>query len=569
MIAGCDGFHGVCRAAIPAGALRDVRARVPVRLARHPRRGRAVERRARLRPPRARLRAAHRCARRRSAALYLQCRPDEDIAEWPDDRIWEELQRRTGSTAGRCNEGPILEKGVTGHAQLRREPMRHGRLFLAGDAAHIVPPTGAKGLNLAIADVRILAEALDRTGTPGGDERCSTRYSDDVPAPRLARRALLVVDDVDAAPRRPATTLRPAAPALAAPLRRRPRAPRRRRSPRTTSAWRGSDGVVFDALFVPDRVLAELSDRAWLQAMLDSEAALAVAEAAVGTDPVRRRPRRSRRAAAPSSTTPRAIAPRRRRVGQPGDPLVRALRERVGGEPAALRASGGDEPGRRRHGRDAGRPARARARARGPRRGRGGAARPGPRAPGHADGRPHAAAAGAADDLRAQGRGLARRGRRGAAAGSPRPRLPRRAARRGRRHAGVAGRATARRCVAALARELGLAEPALPWHTARDARRASWRAALGAAAARWARSRSTSSLLAQTEVGEVASRRARAGAAPRRMPHKRNPVAVARRWPRAPGARRCAPRCSRRMAQEHERAAGAWHAEWEALPVRC
>ena len=79
---------------------------------------------------------------------------------WPDDRIWEELQLRTALDGWTLAEGPILEKGVTGMRSFVAEPMQYGRLFLAGDAAHIVPPTGAKGLNLAISDVRILAEAL-------------------------------------------------------------------------------------------------------------------------------------------------------------------------------------------------------------------------------------------------------------------------------------------------------------------------------------------------------------------------------------------------------------------------
>jgi p-hydroxybenzoate 3-monooxygenase len=92
--------------------------------------------------------------------LYVQCRPDEDLAEWPDERIWEELQLRLGLEGWTLAEGPVLEKGVTGMRSFVVEPMAYGRLYLAGDAAHIVPPTGAKGLNLAIADVRVLAEAL-------------------------------------------------------------------------------------------------------------------------------------------------------------------------------------------------------------------------------------------------------------------------------------------------------------------------------------------------------------------------------------------------------------------------
>ena len=93
----------------------------------------------------------------------------------------------------------MLEKGVTGMRSFVAEPMRYGRLFLAGDAAHIVPPTGAKGLNLAIADVRVLAEALGAWYADGDARRCSTPTRT-LPAPRLARRAFLVVDDVDAAP---------------------------------------------------------------------------------------------------------------------------------------------------------------------------------------------------------------------------------------------------------------------------------------------------------------------------------------------------------------------------------
>jgi len=109
--------------------------------------------------------------------LYLQCRPDEDLRQWPDSRIWEELQTRFETTDGfRLNEGPILQKGVTAMRSYVVEPMQYGRLFLAGDAAHIVPPTGAKGLNLAAADVRVLARALAlyyRTGSRDLFERYS------------------------------------------------------------------------------------------------------------------------------------------------------------------------------------------------------------------------------------------------------------------------------------------------------------------------------------------------------------------------------------------------------------
>jgi p-hydroxybenzoate 3-monooxygenase len=159
VIAGCDGFHGVCRPSIPDGVLSSYTRDYPFGwlgiLAEvapsndelvycHTERGFAL---LSLRSP-------------QLSRLYLQCAPDEDLAEWPDDRIWAELQARLGIEGWTLAEGPILEKGVTGMRSVVVEPMQHGRLYLAGDAAHIVPPTGAKGLNLAIADVRLLAEAL-------------------------------------------------------------------------------------------------------------------------------------------------------------------------------------------------------------------------------------------------------------------------------------------------------------------------------------------------------------------------------------------------------------------------
>jgi p-hydroxybenzoate 3-monooxygenase len=166
-IAGCDGFHGVCRPSIPEGVLSSYSREYPFGwlgiLAEvapsndelvycHHERGFAL---LSLRSP-------------ELSRLYLQCTPDEDLDEWPDDRIWAELQTRLGVEGWTLAEGPILERGVTGMRSFVVEPMQHGRLYLAGDAAHIVPPTGAKGLNLAIADVRLLAEALAgwyRTGS--------------------------------------------------------------------------------------------------------------------------------------------------------------------------------------------------------------------------------------------------------------------------------------------------------------------------------------------------------------------------------------------------------------------
>ena len=163
--------------------------------------------------------------------FYLQCEPDADPDDWPDERIWEELRTRLALDVG---EGPIVEKGVTPMRSFVVEPMQHGRLFLAGDAAHIVPPTGAKGLNLAVADVRVLAEAL-RAFFAAATTSGLRRLLGHVPAPRLARRALLVVDDVDAAPlpgrRRASRRSSSARSSSTWPA----RAPRPRRWPRTTS----------------------------------------------------------------------------------------------------------------------------------------------------------------------------------------------------------------------------------------------------------------------------------------------------------------------------------------------
>ncbi len=93
--------------------------------------------------------------------LYFQCDPNDDVANWPDDRIWEELQTRLATQDGwTLQEGNIFQKDIVGMRSFVTEPMQHGRLFLAGDAAHIVPPTGAKGMNLAIADIRVLSRAL-------------------------------------------------------------------------------------------------------------------------------------------------------------------------------------------------------------------------------------------------------------------------------------------------------------------------------------------------------------------------------------------------------------------------
>jgi p-hydroxybenzoate 3-monooxygenase len=114
--------------------------------------------------------------------LYIQVDPGEDLAAWPDDRVWAELQARLAYPGWSLAEGPVVEKGITPMRSFVVEPMRAGRLFLAGDAAHIVPPTGAKGLNLAVADVAFLADALiswyakgDEDGLDGYGARCAAR----------------------------------------------------------------------------------------------------------------------------------------------------------------------------------------------------------------------------------------------------------------------------------------------------------------------------------------------------------------------------------------------------------
>ncbi len=170
-IAGCDGFHGICRPSIPSTHLRIYERTYPFGwlgvLANAPpssdelvyslhERGFALFS---MRSPRV-------------TRLYLQCAPDEDVDAWTDERIWSELRQRLGTDDGwHPNEGPITQRGVTPMRSFVADPMRYHRLFLAGDAAHIVPPTGAKGLNLAMADVRRLAAALEafyERGTEAG-----------------------------------------------------------------------------------------------------------------------------------------------------------------------------------------------------------------------------------------------------------------------------------------------------------------------------------------------------------------------------------------------------------------
>ena len=176
-IAGCDGFHGVCRPSVPAGALTEFERVYPFGwlgiLAQAPPSNDELvycyhERGFALLTMRT----------RQISRLYLQVPFDEDINAWPDDRIWSELRQRTERDGDwKLNEGPIFQKGITGMRSYVVEPMQYGRMFLAGDAAHIVPPTGAKGMNLAVADVRILAQAFEEFYTTG-KTRLLERYSE-------------------------------------------------------------------------------------------------------------------------------------------------------------------------------------------------------------------------------------------------------------------------------------------------------------------------------------------------------------------------------------------------------
>jgi p-hydroxybenzoate 3-monooxygenase len=158
VVAGCDGFHGVSRQAVPGlrtyereypfgwlGVLAEVPPSTDELIYAYSERGFALHS---LRSP-------------RISRLYLQVDPGDAIEDWPDERIWAELRARFATTDGwELRDGPILEKSITPMRSFVAEPMRHEWLFLAGDAAHIVPPTGAKGLNLAISDVTVLADAL-------------------------------------------------------------------------------------------------------------------------------------------------------------------------------------------------------------------------------------------------------------------------------------------------------------------------------------------------------------------------------------------------------------------------
>ena len=167
-IAGCDGFHGVCRPAMPPGSWRGydrvypfgwlgILAEAPpssheLIYANHERGFALLS----MRSPMVQ-------------RMYLQCAPDEEPEAWSDDRVWDELSVRLASSGFTLHTGRVFQKGVTPMRSYVAEPMQCGRLFLAGDAAHIVPPTGAKGMNSAIGDVILLAQAMERWFARGDD----------------------------------------------------------------------------------------------------------------------------------------------------------------------------------------------------------------------------------------------------------------------------------------------------------------------------------------------------------------------------------------------------------------
>ena len=168
-IAGCDGFHGVCRAALPnrtdhdfvypfswLGILAEAAPSTDELIYAAHDRGFAL----------------HSMRGPKVSRLYLQVPNDDRIENWTDEQIWDELETRIGSV----NRGPIFDRGITPMRSFVSEPMQHARLYLAGDAAHIVPPTGAKGLNLAVNDVRLLAAGL-RAHYASGDDSLLDAYT--------------------------------------------------------------------------------------------------------------------------------------------------------------------------------------------------------------------------------------------------------------------------------------------------------------------------------------------------------------------------------------------------------
>ncbi|HWK17976.1 MAG TPA: 4-hydroxybenzoate 3-monooxygenase [Solirubrobacteraceae bacterium] len=181
VVAGCDGFHGVCRPAIPADVLEVWQRDYPfawlgILAAAAPSTDELIYAR------HDRGFALHSMRSPQLSRLYVQVDPDDDVAQWSDARVWEELHVRLATDGWELEEGEVLEKSITPMRSFVAAPMRYRSLFLAGDAAHIVPPTGAKGLNLAVADVTLLADALvdhfgsgSSTGLDEYPERCLRR----------------------------------------------------------------------------------------------------------------------------------------------------------------------------------------------------------------------------------------------------------------------------------------------------------------------------------------------------------------------------------------------------------
>ena len=194
-IAGCDGFYGVCRPSIPPGLGTVHERRFPyawlgILAAAPPSTDEVIYCR------HDNGFALHSMRTSQLGRLYLQVRAGDDIARWPDDRVWEKLSLRLATPGWELQVGPVMEKNITPMRGFVFEPMQYRRLFLAGDAAHIVPPTGARGLNLAIADVAALATALIRLLRDGRGELAEA-YSSHCLGTDLAGHRAVLLDDVN------------------------------------------------------------------------------------------------------------------------------------------------------------------------------------------------------------------------------------------------------------------------------------------------------------------------------------------------------------------------------------
>jgi p-hydroxybenzoate 3-monooxygenase len=175
-IAGCDGFHGISRDAIPPGILSVYEIEYPfgwLGILAHA----APATDELIYAWHDRGFALYTMRSKKVSLLYIQVPVEERLEEWPDDRVWEELQLRLATEGWRVNEGEVFDKAITPMRSAVCEPMQYGRLLIAGDAAHIVPPTGAKGLNLAVNDARLMAAAIEAFYRTGSDEPVQ-RYSE-------------------------------------------------------------------------------------------------------------------------------------------------------------------------------------------------------------------------------------------------------------------------------------------------------------------------------------------------------------------------------------------------------